>query len=151
MGVLYLLGLLVALTGMVMLDRRFRLFFWRDARRAGIVLAVGVLFFLGWDAAGIGLGIFFRGETPFMTGIVVARELPLEEVFFLTLLCYLTMNLFAAVSGMLGRFTPAIGPVTTPTPEPAAAPDAGPAPQPAAAPDAGPDPGPPRPASGGRP
>ncbi|GAA0991232.1 lycopene cyclase domain-containing protein [Subtercola frigoramans] len=103
MAVLYLLGLLVALTGMVMLDRRFRLFFWADARRASIVLPVGVLFFLLWDVAGIGLGIFFRGETAFMTGIVIARELPLEEVFFLTLLCYLTMNVFAAVSRMIGR------------------------------------------------
>ncbi|GGF35655.1 lycopene cyclase domain-containing protein [Subtercola lobariae] len=106
MGVLYLLGLLVALTGMVLLDRRFHLFFWRDARRAAIVLAVGVLFFLGWDAAGINLGIFFRGETSFMTGIVVARELPLEELFFLALLCYLTMNLFTAVGRMLERFAP---------------------------------------------
>ncbi|MEF2979024.1 lycopene cyclase domain-containing protein [Subtercola sp. YIM 133946] len=103
MGLLYLLGLAVALTGMVLLDRRFRLFFWADARRAAIVLVVGVLFFLAWDLAGIGLGIFFRGETSFMTGIVVARELPLEELFFLTLLCYLTMNLFSAANRMLGR------------------------------------------------
>ncbi|UFS58232.1 lycopene cyclase domain-containing protein [Subtercola endophyticus] len=102
MAVLYLLGLLVALTGMVALDRRFRLFFWADARRAAIVLVVGVLFFLAWDVSGIGLGIFFRGETSFMTGILVGHELPLEELFFLTLLCYLTMNLFAAVSRMIG-------------------------------------------------
>ncbi|MCU1482596.1 MAG: lycopene cyclase protein [Subtercola sp.] len=106
MALLYLLGLLVALTGMVVLDRRFRLFFWADARRAAIVLVVGVLFFLGWDVAGIGLGIFFRGETSFMTGILIGHELPLEELFFLTLLCYLTMNLFAAVSRMLGRRRP---------------------------------------------
>ena len=105
MGALYLVGLLIALTGMVLLDRRFRLFFWRDARRAAIVLVVGVVFFLSWDLAGIGLGIFFRGETSFMTGLVVARELPLEEIFFLTLLCYLTMNLFAAVDRMLARRT----------------------------------------------
>ena len=94
MGVLYLLALLVALTGMVLLDRRFRLFFWRAPRRAAAVLLTGVVFFLAWDLAGIGLGVFFRGVTPFMTGIVIARELPLEEVFFLALLCYLTMNLF---------------------------------------------------------
>ncbi|MES2169807.1 MAG: lycopene cyclase domain-containing protein [Actinomycetota bacterium] len=99
MGILYLLALAIALTGMVLLDRRFRLFFWRSARRATLVLAVGVLFFLGWDLSGIGLGIFFRGETPFMTGIVLAPELPLEELFFLTLLCYLTMNLFGWISG----------------------------------------------------
>ena len=94
MGVLYLLALLIALTGMVLLDRRFRLFFWRAPRRAAAVLVSGVIFFLAWDLLGIDLGIFFRGETSFMTGLVIAPELPIEEVFFLTLLCYLTMNLF---------------------------------------------------------
>lgn len=94
MGLLYLVALVIALTGMVLLDRRFHLFFWRSARRAAIVLVVGVLFFLAWDLAGIGLGIFFRGETPFMTGLQLAPELPVEELFFLILLCYLTMNLF---------------------------------------------------------
>ena len=95
MGVLYLLALLVSLTGMVVLDRRFGLFFFRDARRAAIVLLAGIVFFVCWDLAGIGLGIFFRGETSFMTGLVLAPELPLEEIFFLALLCYLTMNLFS--------------------------------------------------------
>jgi lycopene cyclase domain-containing protein len=98
MHLLYLLALAVALAGMIVLDRRFTLFFWRDARRATVVLVVGVLFFLAWDLAGIGLGIFFRGETSFMTGLQVAPELPVEEPFFLVLLCYLTMNLYAALS-----------------------------------------------------
>ncbi len=102
MGILYLVALVIALFGMVMLDRRFTLFFSVDARRAAIVLVTGVLFFLVWDLFGIGLGIFFRGETAFMTGLQVAPELPLEEIFFLTLLCYLTMNLFAAVSRVIG-------------------------------------------------
>lgn len=96
--VLYLLALLISLTGMVVLDRRFGLFFWRDARRARIVLPVGVLFFLVWDLFGVGLGIFFRGETEFMTGLLVAPEVPIEEVFFLTLLCYLTMNVYGALT-----------------------------------------------------
>jgi len=93
----YLAALLVALTGMVLLDRRFRLFFWRDSRRAAIVLGAGVLFFLAWDLAGVGLGIFFRGVTPFMTGWQIASEIPAEEVFFLALLCYLTMNVYNAL------------------------------------------------------
>jgi lycopene cyclase domain-containing protein len=96
--VLYLAALLIALTGMVLLDRRFGLFFWRDARRAAIVLAVGVVFFLVWDLVGVGLGIFFRGETSFMTGLQIAPEVPIEEVFFLTLLCYLTMNVYGALT-----------------------------------------------------
>jgi len=93
-GILYFVALAIALTGMVVLDRRFSLFFWRDVRRATIVLIAGVAFFVVWDIAGIGLGIFFRGETDFMTGLQVAPELPVEELFFLTLLCYLTMNLY---------------------------------------------------------
>lgn len=93
MSVLYLLTLLAAIGCMVLLDRRFTLFFWRDARRASIVLVAGVVFFVLWDLFGIGLGIFYRGETAFMTGIVVAPELPLEELFFLAFLCYLTMVL----------------------------------------------------------
>jgi len=57
-----------------------------------------VLFFLVWDFFGVGLGIFFRGETDFITGLLVAPEVPLEEVFFLTLLCYLTMNIYGALT-----------------------------------------------------
>ncbi len=98
MPILYLAALAVALTGMVMVDRRFRLFFWRDGRRAAIVLVAGLVFFLAWDLSGIGLGIFFRGETSFMTGLVLAPELPVEELLFLTLLCYLAMNLFGFLS-----------------------------------------------------
>lgn len=103
MQFLYLAALVVALTGMVVLDRRFRLFFWRAPRAAAIVLAAGLVFFLAWDGLGVGLGIFFRGETRFMTGVQVAREIPLEEVFFLTLLCYLTMNAFSFVAQRLRR------------------------------------------------
>jgi lycopene cyclase domain-containing protein len=102
MPLVYLAALGVALTGMVMLDRRFSLFFWRDARRAAVVLASGVVFFLVWDLFGIGLGIFFRGETEIMTGLQLAPELPVEELFFLILLCYLTMNAYAA-AGMIPR------------------------------------------------
>lgn len=97
----YLAALLVALTGMVLLDRRFRLFFWRRPTVAAVVLVVGVLFFVGWDLAGVNLGVFFRGETEFMTGVQVAPEVPLEEVFFLTLLCYLTMNVYSFVEQRL--------------------------------------------------
>ncbi|TBN58098.1 lycopene cyclase domain-containing protein [Glaciihabitans arcticus] len=97
MQFLYLLALLIALTGMVLLDRRFTLFFWRSPWRAALVLAAGIVFFVVWDLFGIGLGIFFRGETEFMTGLQVAPELPVEELFFLSLLGYLTMNLYTGV------------------------------------------------------
>ena len=85
---LYLVALLVSLAGLAVLDRRFRLAFWADARRAVLAVGIGVLGFLLWDLAGLGLGIFARGGSPHMTGILLAPELPLEEAFFLALLCY---------------------------------------------------------------
>lgn len=97
MGVLYLAFLLLSLGCMVLLDHRFRLFFFADARRASVVLVAGVLFFTGWDLAGIGSDIFYRGETPFMLGLTLAPHLPVEEIFFLTFLCYLTMVVFGLV------------------------------------------------------
>lgn len=101
MSAAYLLVLAAGLACVVLLDRRFRLFFWRSPARAAVVLVVGVLFFLAWDVAGIRLGIFARGETPFLTGLLLAPQLPLEEVFFLTFLCYLTMLLVVGSARML--------------------------------------------------
>lgn len=91
---LYLLGLLVGIAGMVVLDVRFGLFFRRAPLRAAIVLVVGVAFFIAWDLAGVGLGVFFPGRSAIVTGVLLAPGLPLEEVFFLTLLCYTAMNAY---------------------------------------------------------
>lgn len=101
MSLLYLAMLLAAIGCMVLIDRRFALFFWRDARRAALVLVAGVVFFLAWDLFGIGLGIFFRGETAIMTGVLLAPELPLEEPLFLAFLCYLTMVLITGIERVL--------------------------------------------------
>lgn len=103
MGLIYLGCLLVALGCMVLLDRRFTLFFWRDAPRAAIVLIAGMAFFVLWDLAGIGLDIFYRGDSPFMTGILLAPHLPVEEIFFLALLCYVTMIAYGAADAALRR------------------------------------------------
>ncbi len=97
MSIAYLVILLVTIGFMMLIDWRHRLFFWDAPRRAAVVLAAGVAFFLAWDLFGIGLEIFYRGETSFMTGIQLAPELPLEELFFLIFLCYLTMNLVAGM------------------------------------------------------
>ncbi|HEV7741675.1 MAG TPA: lycopene cyclase domain-containing protein [Pseudolysinimonas sp.] len=103
MSALYLIGLLVALTGMVVLDLRFRLFFRVSPVRAAIVMAAGMAFFLVWDLAGIGLGVFFRGNPALLVGVQLAPELPLEEFFFVALLCYTTMNLFALLTRAVER------------------------------------------------
>jgi len=90
----YLGALLFSLTGMVLLDRRFRLSFWRRPVVSAASMATAVVFLLIWDLAGVANGIFFRGESSWMTGVQVAPEVPLEELFFLTLLSYVTLNTF---------------------------------------------------------
>jgi lycopene cyclase domain-containing protein len=97
---LYLLALTVSLFGLFLLDRRFKLVFFRDWLAGTIAIGAGVAFFLIWDLFGIANGIFFRGEAAGLTGLMLAPELPLEEVFFLVLLCYTTLEVFLA----LGRF-----------------------------------------------
>lgn len=103
MSLVYLGCLVVSLAGVLVVDLRHRLFLGRSPGRAAIVLAAGLVFFLAWDLLGIGLGIFFRAETAFMTGIVLAPELPLEEPVFLLFLCELTMVLFCGAERLLAR------------------------------------------------
>lgn len=99
----YLVVLLVLLGCMVLLDRRWRLAFWRDARRAAIALTVGIVLLLVVDVVGITLGVFYRASTWAMTGILLGPELPLEEPFFLAFLSYLTLNLLGAAERLPSR------------------------------------------------
>lgn len=101
MSFLYLAALMVSAFCVVLVDVRFRLFLGRAPREAAIVLAVGLAFFLAWDLFGIGLGIFVRGTGPFLTGVMLAPELPLEEPLFLLFLCELTMVLVLGARRML--------------------------------------------------
>lgn len=95
MSPVYLVFLLVSTACMVLVDRRWRLFFWRDARRATWVLVISVVVLLVADIVGIALGVFSRAPTWAMTGVLLGPELPLEEPIFLAFLAYLTMNLLA--------------------------------------------------------
>lgn len=66
MGLIYLGLLLISIAGQVLLDRRYKLTFWRDGRRAAWTAGIGIAFFLTWDMSGIGLRIFYRGVTEIM-------------------------------------------------------------------------------------
>lgn len=87
----YLAALLISLAGMVVIDLRWRLVMWRDARRGAITLGVGLAAFGVWDAIAIGNGIFLRGDGQWSTGIEIAPHMPIEEPVFLLFLCYLAL------------------------------------------------------------
>lgn len=99
----YLGALLVSLAGLGFLDWRYRLAIFDQPRRALLTVSIGVAAFLVWDAVGVGLGIFFIGDAPYLTGVVIAAEVPIEEFFFLTLLVYQTLLLWLALSRRRGR------------------------------------------------
>lgn len=102
-GLVYLAVLLALIGCMLLIDRRFALFFWHDARSAAIVTAVGTLFLLAWDFAGIATGIFLRGPGEIATGIELAPEMPLEEPFFLVFLVLCTMVLYTGAAKLLAH------------------------------------------------
>ena len=88
-------GLLVlSIIGTVLLDYRHKLALFADARRTVLVVALAVAFFLAWDINGVSNGVFFKGDSNLLVGWDVATEVPIEEVFFLTLLSHLALIAF---------------------------------------------------------
>jgi lycopene cyclase domain-containing protein len=85
---LYLIGLLFSILGLGLLDFKHQLAIKQFPLATLLSVGLGVAVFLVWDLVGIYFGIFFRGNAPHLTGITLAPELPLEEVFFLILLSY---------------------------------------------------------------
>ena len=99
----YLIGLVFSIIGLALFDWRFKLGFSTNRKAATLATVLPLIFFLLWDGAGIALGIFFRGETSHLTGLVIAPELPVEELFFLFLLNYTTLTVFIAIKRLLDK------------------------------------------------
>jgi lycopene cyclase domain-containing protein len=97
----YLTTLLLALGCVGLVDRRWRLVLWCDGRRGAAVLASGVVFFLAWDVVAVRQGFYRRGGDEVMTGLQVAADVPVEEVFFVAFLCYVTVVLHTLVHRLL--------------------------------------------------
>ena len=102
---LYLLAIVISGAGIATIDARWRLAAWRRPLATAVAVAVGVAFFLAWDAVGILTGVFFQGDSPLFLGIAVAPELPLEELFFLTFLSYLAVVLYTGALRLIARRT----------------------------------------------
>ena len=94
LGFLYLALLLISILGLGAIDKRHSLALFVSPLPTLISVAVAVAVFLAWDLVGIALGIFFRGDAPHLSGLLLAPELPLEELFFLILLSYNTLVVY---------------------------------------------------------
>ena len=91
MSFVYLGLLLISLAGLVTLDVRFKLAFAKKPKAATLAIAIPYVIFVIWDFTGIASGIFFKGKSELLTGLTVAKDFPIEELFFLGLLCYSTL------------------------------------------------------------
>ncbi len=91
---LYLGALLLSIAGVAALDWRYKLAFWHDYRRAAMTLGVGVTVFIAWDLLAIGQGVFLHGDSQYALPFTLLPQFPVEEIFFLFLLCYCTLALY---------------------------------------------------------
>lgn len=90
-GFSYLAIILLSFVGMGIIDYRYKLAGAKNLRGTIAVVLVAVVFFVLWDILGIVLGIFFSGESKYMSGIYLAPDFPVEELFFLAFLSYFTL------------------------------------------------------------
>lgn len=100
---LYLLAILASAAGILALDLRWRLAVRPAPLRTAVAVVAGTAFFLLWDAAGIALGVFVKGDSPLLLGVDLAPELPIEEPVFLAFLTYLALVAFRAAGRLLDR------------------------------------------------
>lgn len=99
----YLLALIISLAGLATLDWRYKLALWYDRRRTLLTVGIGLGIFLLWDIAGIALGIFQHGGSHYSLPFQLGPEFPVEELFFLTLLCYNALLLLRAGEKLWSR------------------------------------------------
>ncbi|MDR9362511.1 MAG: lycopene cyclase domain-containing protein [Microbacteriaceae bacterium] len=90
----YLGALIFSIIGTSLIDKRQGLALFVSPVATIISVFIGVAVFLAWDLVGIELGIFFIGPAEHVSGILIAPELPLEELFFLILLSYSTLIVY---------------------------------------------------------
>lgn len=93
----YLLALVAMIFCLALVDNRFKLAYFKNKTRTLKTLITAAMIFIFWDVAGIILKIFFIGTNKVLTGIKIG-QFPLEEVFFLVVLCYSSLLMFNFVN-----------------------------------------------------
>ncbi|HJM04014.1 MAG TPA: lycopene cyclase domain-containing protein [Candidatus Saccharimonadaceae bacterium] len=91
---LYLAGLVFSISCLTLVDWRYSLAWFYDAKRTAVTLFSIIGMFIVWDILGIRLGIFFHGGSEFALPYRIAPEFPIEELFFLYLLCYVALLVY---------------------------------------------------------
>lgn len=90
----YLTILIFSIVGMTLLDYKYKLSFFKypSAAFKSTLIVMSLLLFA--DIVGINWKIFST-NTRYVSGLFIGSEnLPIEEFFFLFMLCYFTLNIY---------------------------------------------------------
>lgn len=103
----YLLILVISLSGLVALDRHWKLvYFAKSAHSRYATLATVAtlgIFFVIWDITGILLGIFWTNPRYTIGLNLFTPNLPIEELLFLSLLVYVSLLVQAKLGQVAAR------------------------------------------------
>lgn len=87
---LYILGIVFAFLGMLIVDRRWKVAFFRDPGRSTAVVLLTFVLLVVFDIIGLWLGIYSAGDK--VMGIFLGTpDFPLEEVFLLLFFGYFAL------------------------------------------------------------
>ena len=90
----YLAILFFSIFGLILTDRKFKLVFFDNFRPAvrSVIIMMAILLFT--DVIGINWGIFATNQD-YVSGLFLGSpNLPIEEIFFLFLLCYAVLIIY---------------------------------------------------------
>ena len=90
----YIGALLFSIACLLVVDYRYKLAVSVQPRRTLKTLAIAIAVFIVWDLFGIALGIFSHGESIYSLPVQILPEFPVEELFFLLLLTYVTLLIY---------------------------------------------------------
>jgi lycopene cyclase domain-containing protein len=90
---LYLLVLIISLSGLTFIDYRRKLAFFFKPKQTLRILLLPMALFILWDIAGIAGHIFFIGQNKYLLGLRIG-QFPMEELFFLALLNYTSLLIY---------------------------------------------------------
>jgi lycopene cyclase domain-containing protein len=98
----YLLLLLLGWCSLLWVDHRYGCGVLRHWRRFGVVLAVCLTLFLGWDSLGVHRG-YWRSEPGRVLDVWVLPGVPVEEVVLLSLIVYASIVLWRLLCALPRR------------------------------------------------
>ena len=93
----YIAALITSIGCFALIDYRYKLAFWHNKKHAAKTILIAYGIFLVWDLLGIAFDIFMHGGSRFAMPYLLLPELPIEELFFIAMLCYSTLIIYTGL------------------------------------------------------